>query len=91
MMVLKLETCVLYLFLEHLINFELGASHKERRRLTTSYEDVVQVSMQVVLPVPAFCDSRAYHAHIRESFLSSYQKERKFQMSLQALELERGA
>jgi len=41
--------------------------------------------MQVVLPVPAYCNSTAYHEDLRNSFLKSYQKENKFKMSLQGL------
>jgi hypothetical protein len=51
-------------------------------------EDVEQVRFQIVLPVPASCDSAAYHEEIRDSFLKSYQKERKFQMSVQGLGTE---
>ena len=48
-------------------------------------EDLEQVRFQVVLPVPASCDSTAYHEDIKSSFLKSYQKERKFQVSLRGL------
>jgi hypothetical protein len=48
-------------------------------------EDVAQVCMQVVLPVPACCNSTAYHTDIRESFLKSYKNEKKIQMCLQGL------
>jgi hypothetical protein len=48
-------------------------------------EETDQVRVQVVLPVPACCDSTAYHAALKGSFFKSYKKERKFQMSLQGL------
>jgi hypothetical protein len=45
----------------------------------------MQVCIKVILPVPSCCDSTAYHANIRDSFLTSYQKEIKFQMLMQCL------
>jgi len=49
-------------------------------------EEVVQVRMEVILLVPACCDSTEYHADIRDSlFLKAYEKERNFNMSLQGL------
>ena len=41
--------------------------------------------MQIVLRVPANCDSVLYHEDIRDSFLESYKKENNFQMSMQGL------
>jgi hypothetical protein len=48
-------------------------------------EEVVQVRLEIILLVPAGCDSTAYHIDIRDSFSKSYQKERKFYMSVQGL------
>ena len=48
-------------------------------------EEVVQVRMEVILLVPACCDSKEYHADIRDSFLKAYEKERNVYMSLQGL------
>jgi hypothetical protein len=59
-----------------------------KRSTQPQNEDVVQVRIQVVLPVPAYFNSTAttaYHEDLRESFLKSYQKENKFKMSLQGL------
>ena len=56
-----------------------------KRSTQPQNEDVVQVRIQVVLPVPAYCNSTAYHEDLRESFLKSYQRENKFKMSLQGL------
>ena len=41
-------------------------------------EELVQVRLEVILLVPAGCDSTAYHTDIRDSFIKSYQKERIF-------------
>ena len=48
-------------------------------------EDVTQIRFRVVLPVPVNRDSTAYHEDIRGSFIKSYKKEKKFQVSLQGL------
>ena len=59
-----------------------------KRSTQPQNEDVVQVRIQVVLPVPAYFNSTAttaYHEDLRGSFLKSYQKENKFKMSLQGL------
>ena len=44
--------------------------------------------MQVILPVPAGCDSTKFYADVKESFFKSYKNENKFQISLQGLGTE---
>jgi hypothetical protein len=64
-----------------------GVSSERQAKWSTKpqNEDVVQVRFQLVLPVPASCDSKAYLEDVRDSFLKSYKNETKFQMSLQGL------
>jgi hypothetical protein len=62
-----------------------GSLEKQSACSHPSFEDVFQVSIQVVLPVPAGCDSTAYLADIRQSFLNSYKNEKKIQMSVQGI------
>ena len=68
------------------ITFSGGSSERQAKWSTQPQnEDVEQVRFQVVLPVPASCDCTAYHEDIKSSFIKSYQKERKFQVSLRGL------
>ena len=87
MMVMTINT-YLYLFcFRHLIQFILG-SRKEDKRSIVSHEDLEQIRIQVILPVPAGCDSTKFYADVKESFLKSYKNENKFEISLQGLGTE---
>ena len=82
------QNSYLYLFcFRHLIKFILGSRNEDKRSIV-SHENLEQIRIQVILPVPAGCDSTKFYADVKESFFKSYKNENKFQISLQGLGTE---
>ena len=64
-----------------------SASTKSRQ-MQPQAEEVLQVRIELILPVPDGCDGTAFHAGLRDQLLTSYGKEPRFEMSVQGLGTE---
>ena len=68
-----------------------GCSLKTSTSTTTKpiiqprHEEVQQVCIERILPVPAGCACETYHEGLRDQFLKTYKKDTRFEMSVQGL------